>query len=654
MVIRACGMSRAVHPHANMCGIAGFAHRDRQYQVPGQIMRVMCDAIRHRGPDDEGIFISGPVGIGMRRLSIIDLAGGHQPISNETGLLNIVFNGEIYNYAEIRKELIERGHVFKTNSDTETILHLFEDVGPDCVRRLRGMFTIHDARDGSLFLARDRFGIKPLYIAENGSRIAFASELKALIAAGLTDRALDWEALDAYFELGYIPAPASPFRDVRKLEPGFWLQWHPENVTKQAQYWDLPTQTESAPKDIEERVLGWLDDSVKAHLVSDVPIAAFLSGGIDSSAIVSSMALQSGASPHAFTARYLGSGAEGTDETGLARLLANRYGAKLTVVDVAPQVRDIFEPIIRTLDEPHADESAIPSWVLSQAIAAEYKVALAGTGGDELFAGYRRHIGLPVGEYYGRLPRSIQRLVSTIADAIPEPAGGELGVDRLKRFVRSNEGPAWQRYLAYFSRLPWVRRQSLYAGSVRDHVAGNSAARWFESFDKRGGSLPGIRAGLYLDYKTYLPDDILALSDRISMAHSLEVRVPFVDHELIGHVYPLPDRTKIGAGKAKQLLRRAVRNRLPAEHFSAPKRGFVGPSASWLRNELREMITDELSADRMTRLGLFDPATVTGLMDEHFAGRHNRSGILWELLCFTTWHRLLVEDSTPALLELLP
>jgi len=631
-----------------MCGIAGFAHRDRQYQVPSQVLRIMCDAIRHRGPDDEGIHISGPVGIGMRRLSIIDLAGGHQPIANETGLITIVFNGEIYNYQEIRRELLHRGHVFKTNSDTETILHLYEDVGPDCVKRLRGMFAlaIHDARDGSLFLARDRFGIKPLYIAESQNRIAFASELKALVAAGLTDRALDWEALDAYFELGYIPAPASPFRDVRKLEPGYWLHWHPERGVTRSQYWDLPAHTIVAPRDIEEQVVAWLDDSVKAHLVSDVPIAAFLSGGIDSSAIVSSMALQSGESPHAFTARYLGSGAADTDETGLARLLADRYGAKLTVVDVDPNVRDIFEPIIRTLDEPHADESAIPSWVLSQAIASQYKVALAGTGGDELFAGYRRHIGLVVGEHYGRLPRSIQRAVSMFADALPEPKGSGMGMDRLKRFVRSNEGPAWQRYLAYFTRLPWVRRQSIYADSVRGHVAGNSASRWFEALHARGGSLPGIRVGLYLDYKTYLPDDILALSDRISMAHSLEVRVPFVDHEFVERVYPLPDRAKIGVGRAKQLLRQSLRGRLPREHFSAPKRGFVGPSSAWLRNELREMITDELSAERMTRLGLFNPQEVTRLLEEHFTRKHNRSGILWELLCFTTWHRLVVEDSS--------
>jgi asparagine synthase (glutamine-hydrolysing) len=610
----------------------------------------MCDAIQHRGPDDEGIHVSGPVGLGMRRLSIIDLAGGHQPITNETGLISIVFNGEIYNYRELRRELLDRGHVFKTSSDTEAILHLYEDLGPDCVKRLRGMFSfaIHDARDGSLFLARDRFGIKPLYVTQTRERFAFASELKSLVSAGLTSRQLDWQALDAYFELGYIPAPASPFADVRKLEPGFWMRWHPEEGVTQARYWDVPTEMQDAPSDIEECVRSWLDDSVRAHLVSDVPIAAFLSGGIDSSAIVSSMALVGDAVPHAFTARFLGSGAKRTDESGLAKSLAQRYGARLTVIDIEPKVSGIIEPIVHALDEPHADESAIPTWVLSKAIAAEYKVALSGTGGDELFAGYRRHIGLLVGDQFGRLPRGVKRIINTIVRRLPEPLHGGGEVDRLKRFVSGSNGPSWERYLAYFSRLAWQDRRALYSGAVRTQMDASAAFVRFEELHRGGGSLEGLRAGLYLDYKTYLPDDLLALSDRISMAHSLEVRVPFVDHVFVDHVFPLPDRTKVGWGKAKRLLRQAVRNRLPAEHFRAPKRGFVGPMASWLRGELREMISDELSGDRMRRLGLFDHRAIQSLLNDHFTRRNDRSGILWELLCFATWHRLVVEPAIPS------
>ena len=606
----------------------------------------MCDAIRHRGPDDEGILIAGHVGLGMRRLSIIDLAGGHQPITNETDRISIVFNGEIYNYRELRRELLTRGHVFKTSSDTEAILHLYEDYGVDCVKRLRGMFAfaIHDARDGSVFLARDRFGIKPLYISATRERLAFASELKSLLNAGLTARRLDWKALDAYFELGYIPAPASPFDDVRKLEPGCWCLWHPEQGVRQAKYWDLPTEEREEPPQVEESVRGWLDDSVTAHLVSDVPIAAFLSGGIDSSSIVSSMALVGDAVPHAFTARFLGSGSERTDESQLARLLADRYGARLTIVDIEPKVSDLIEPIVYALDEPHADESAIPTWLVSEAIAAQYKVALSGTGGDELFAGYRRHIGLLAGEHYRRLPRALKRVMNAVVQRLPEPRNGGAHVDRLKRFVRGSHATSWERYLAYSSRLSWQHRQELYGKDVRDQLDTASAFSQFEGLHRDGGSFDGLRAALYLDYKTYLPDDILALSDRISMAHSLEVRVPFVDHQFVENVFPLPDRTKVGLGNAKRLLRNAMRDRLPAEHFSAPKRGFVGPMSAWLRGELREMITDELSGDRMRRLGLFEQRAIQRLLDDHFGHRHDRSGILWELLCFTTWHRLIAES----------
>jgi asparagine synthase (glutamine-hydrolysing) len=370
-----------------MCGIVGIVHRDADRPVEREAIRTMCAAIRHRGPDDEGLFLAGGAGLGMRRLSIIDLTGGRQPIFSEDGSKVIVFNGEIYNYRDLRRDLISRGHRFATHGDTETILHLYEEIGPRCVERLRGMFAlaIWDATTRSVFLARDQFGIKPLYYTLRPWGLAFASELKALVAAGLTLRELDWDALDGYFQLGYILAPATPFRDVRKLEPGHWLLWRDTGQVTVHAYWDLPQHTTVAPPDIERHVLQWLDDSVTAHLVSDVPVAAFLSGGLDSSAVVASMALVPGGEPpHAFTARYFGTGAEAADETALARALAERYGARLTLVDIRPDVRNIFEPIVRALDEPHADDSAIPTWALSQTVGSSFKVALTGIGGDEL------------------------------------------------------------------------------------------------------------------------------------------------------------------------------------------------------------------------------------------------------------------------------
>ncbi|HEX9729002.1 MAG TPA: asparagine synthase (glutamine-hydrolyzing) [Gemmatimonadales bacterium] len=626
-----------------MCGIVGIVHREGYAPVATSAVQRMCDAIRHRGPDDEGLHVDGRVGLGMRRLSIIDLAGGHQPIYNEDRSKVIVYNGEIYNYRSLMRDLTARGHRFRTASDTETIVHLYEEYGSDCVQRLRGMFgfAIWDATAARLVLARDRFGMKPLYTVEAPWGIAFASELKALHALGLTGGDLDWDAIDQYFRLGYIPAPATPFLAVRKLSPGHVLEWREADGATARRYWSLPVDTTTTPRDPDARILKWLDESVRAHLVSDVPVAAFLSGGMDSSAVVSSWAL-AGETPHAFTARYHGRGAEAADETPLAQALARRYGAKLTVVDVEPRVRDLFEPIVRALDEPHADESVVPTWLLAERIASEYKVALAGTGGDELFGGYRRHLGLLLSEWYCRTPALLRRTASALADRLPEPRGGGLGVHRLKRFLRAAPGDAAERYFDLLDRFP-NDAPAFYADPIRQERSGTAARQHLREAYREGGSPGGLRAALYLDYQTYLPDDLLHLSDRIAMAHSLEVRVPFVDHEFVGRVFTLPDRSKIGFSQPKRLLRRALRSRLPAEHFRAPKRGFVGPTAAWLRYELHDVLTDELSHERMARLGLFEPATVDGLLDDHLSGRQNREGVLWALLAFSTWHRLYVE-----------
>jgi len=634
---------------ALMCGIVGIVHQDPAQPVSPAVIRQMCNAIRHRGPDDEGVHVDGPVGVGMRRLSIIDLAGGHQPIFNEDRSAVIVFNGEIYNYAELRRGLVDRGHTFTTQGDTETILHLYEEEGPACVARLRGMFAfaIWDAKARALLLARDRFGIKPLYVAVAPWGIAFASELKALHAAGVADRTLDWDALDMYFQLGYIPAPATPFAGVTKLEPGHTAVWRPGRGLSTTQYWDLPRERAEAPRDADARVREWLDESVRAHLVSDVPVAAFLSGGLDSSAVVASWALASDA-PHAFTARYLGSGAASADETGLARRLAAKYGVTLTEVDIHPDVRDLLEPITHALDEPHADQSAVPTWLLSQAVGASYKVALTGIGGDELFAGYRRHIGLLAGERYARLPHGVQWGLSGLANLMREPAGASLSVDRFKRFLRPGNGSTPDRFLGYVTRCADGDRRALYVAGLREGRATGRASARFRDLYQRHGAPAGLSAGLYLDYKTFLADDVLALSDRMAMAHSLEIRVPFVDHVLVERVFPLPDRTKIGLWRNKRLLKRALRGRLPREHLRAPKRGFVGPTAEWLRHELRDVLEDELAPARLQRLGYFEPAVVRGLLDDHFARRHNREGILWALLCFSVWHRVYLESGVLA------
>ncbi|HET9440592.1 MAG TPA: asparagine synthase (glutamine-hydrolyzing) [Longimicrobiales bacterium] len=632
-----------------MCGIVGVARRQGAPQITRDEIANMCELIRHRGPDEGGMHVSGHVGLGMRRLSIIDLAEGHQPIYNEDGTKVLVFNGEIYNYRELRRGLLERGHRFKTNSDTETIVHLYEELGADCVKQLRGMFGIAlwDETRGSLLLARDRFGIKPLYFATTNDQIVFASELKALFETGLLEHRLDWRALEMYLRLGYIPAPYTPFEGVRKLEPGHVLTWKQDGTWTDEQYWDLP-QHESNEAVTPASVLGWIDESVTAHLVSDVPMAVLLSGGLDSSAVFSSMAM-SGASPHAFTARYLGSGAADSDETGLARELVNRYGGRLTIVDIEPDVSNVLERAMYSLDEPHADESAIPTWLLSQRVAQDYKVVLAGTGGDELFGGYRRHFGLLASNWYTGLPPFARSLITSAVSTLPEPRNGQLSVHRLKRFVRTEPGSVPARYYAMLNKLPDIDSASLFAPELRAQVGGAPAAQHLRALYEAGGEPRGLKAALYMDYKTYLPDDILHLSDRIAMAHSLEVRVPLVDHLLVERIFPLSDRAKVGRGKAKQLLRRALASRLPQAHFSAKKRGFVGPTAMWLRNELRDMVIDELSPARIGQLGFFDTDAVTKLVDDHMTRRHNREAALWALLSFAVWHRVFVEQpATPA------
>ena len=624
-----------------MCGIVGLAHSDPSCPVAPETVRRMCDAIAHRGPDDEGIFTDGGIALGMRRLSIIDLAGGHQPVFNEDRTCAIVFNGEIYNYREIRAWLQGRGHVMRTNSDTETIVHLYEEVGDRCVERLRGMFAfaIWDARRRRLLLARDRFGIKPLYVASGSWGLAFSSELKALHACGLTGPELDWTALEGVFRVGYVAAPRTPFKAVRKLEPGHLLTWEAGREPQSRRYWDIPVQEAATPRDVERYVLERLDESVTAHLVSDVPVAAFLSGGLDSSAVVASMAL-GGNGAHAFTVRYAGSGAAAADETGLARELAQRYGVRLSVVDVEPDIRSIFERIVYALDEPHADESAVPTWLLCERVAEEYKVALVGTGGDELFGGYRRHMALALSSAWQRLPGALRGAASAAASRLPESRAGNLGVTRFKRFLRSGGETLAARYLSMQDRLGTL---PLFAPDIRADVGAEYTRGIFE---QHGAAAPRdglVRPALYLDYKTYLPDDLLHLSDRMSMAHSLELRVPFVDHELVESLFPIPDSVRVGALRPKRLLRRALRSRLPAAHFSAPKRGFIGPTALWLRNELAEMLADELSADRIRRLGFFDPQSVDRLRREHMEHRQNHSGTLWALLSFSVWLRTFGE-----------
>jgi asparagine synthase (glutamine-hydrolysing) len=618
-----------------MCGIVGIVHTNPERPVEVQRIRAMCDSMRHRGPDDEGIALGRGAAIAARRLSIIDVEFGHQPIWNEDSTVAIAFNGEVYNHRDVRREAMERGHRFQTACDTEAVLHLAEDYGPQTPAKLRGMFSfaVWNDKRRELLLARDRFGIKPLYYVTGPWGLAFASELKTLVAAGITDRALDWSALDMYFELGYIVAPATPFLDVRKLPPAHTLVWRDGEVYVE-RYWSLPRASD-APEPSTDEVLEWMDDSVRAHMVSDLPVAAFLSGGLDSSAVLASAAAD-GAPPHAFTCRYSGSGSAATDETALAAAMAERGGARLTVVDIHADIAGTFDRIIRALDEPLADDSAIPSWFLAERVAAEYKVALTGIGGDELFVGYRRHQAIMALDAWQMVPRPIRGAISGLASLLPEPTGWP-AIGRAKRFLDIGERGHASRYLGAVRRLGRDERSWLYG---EDPTRGDftSALRSLGVIATESSPRDSLTAALVQDYRAFLADDVLALADRVSMAHGLELRVPFVDHEMVERIFPLPAHVKATVWQRKRLLSKALKSRLPAEHFRAPKRGFTGPTGAWMRSELRPMLLDLASGDRIRRLGVLNATAVRGLVSDHLNSRRDRETSLWAVLCFLAWH----------------
>ena len=601
--------------------------------------------MQHRGPDDHGAFERPGVALAMRRLSIIDLEGGAQPIANEDGSVQVVMNGEIYNFAELRAQLRAAGHTFRTASDTEVVVHLWEDYGPAAFERLRGMFAIAlwDERSRTLALARDPMGIKPLYYVRRTDGLDFASEMKLLLDLEETPRDLDVDSLAVYFILGYIPPAETIYRGIVELPPGHHLVWRPGLAPAPVSYWQL-NFTRNGHRSLGE----WMEildaalaDAVRSHLVADVPVGAFLSGGLDSAAVVAYMGGALEEPPRTFTVRYAGAGSADADETDLAALLAHRYGTRHTVIDVQPHVAEVLDDIVEAFDQPMADESAVPTYYLTQAVAREMKVALSGLGGDELFGGYERHLGLHLSRFVDPFPVWARSAVGRGANRIaPWVAGRGLSGDRLHRFARSLGRPPAERYAGFVTRLWPEELKGLLAQSVAEAVDwGAVQYRLIRHFGEDEGA-PMLDRALRLDYAQYLPGDILALTDRLSMRHSLEVRVPFVDQRLVQLVATMPPRLKVRGLTKKFALRRLMADRLPAELFRAPKRGFVGPTASWLREELRPLVNESLSADALRDVAWLDPKAVTSMVRHHMDGRSDRYGpVLWSLLIFERWRQ---------------
>ena len=590
----------------------------------------MSVTLVHRGPDSDGALIDGPVGLAARRLAIIDLETGDQPIANEDGTIHVVQNGELYNYRELRAELERAGHRFRTHGDTEVLVHLYEQHGLDFARRLRGMFTVAlwDSRERRLVLARDRYGIKPLYYRVAGGGLEFASELRALSRGEI-----DLDALEAFLAFNSIPAPLTIFRDTRKLPAGHLLVW--EDGKTRTERFARPGPALELRHDDEaeliEELRARLRDSVRAHLVSDVPVGVLLSGGIDSSALTALAAEESAEPVRTFS---IGFEERSFDELSDARLVAERYGTQHRELVLSPDAALLLPALADAFDEPFADSSALPTYLVSQLAASDVKVALSGEGGDELFGGYYTYVADLLAERTAGLARVARPLV----ERLPTSTARASFDYKAKRFVRAAHLPPLERHHGW---------KEIFSPEMRARLTGRRSefdpvdlmrARFAET---EGAELLGRLQDV--DFGVYLVDDLLVKTDRASMAHSLEARVPFLDPVVTNFAFTLPASQRVRGLRKKVLLRKAVAPLVPDRIIRGKKRGFSIPAAAWLRGELEPFARDTLCAETLHRQGFFRPEVVRSLIDRHVAGEEDLSRQLWGLLAFTLWHERHVE-----------
>src|SRR5512133_2030893 len=621
-----------------MCGICGIAST-RGTVDPGRLAAMSATLVQ-RGPDSDGAYVEGPVGLAARRLAIIDLATGDQPISNEDGRITVVQNGELYNYRELRLELERAGHRFSTSGDTGVLVHLYEEHGERFAERLRGMFAVAlwDAVRGRLVRARDPYGIKPLYYREAGGEIEFASELRALPRGEI-----DLDALDAFLAFNSVPGPLTIFREVRKLQAGHVLTWENgrSEITRYAR--PAPVAADQVRRDDDAELLeelrARLRDSVRAHLVSDVPVGVLLSGGIDSSALTALAAQESSEPVRTFS---IGFEERSFDELGDARLVAERYGTRHRELVLRPDAALLLPALADAFDEPFADSSALPTYLVSQLAAEDVKVALSGEGGDELFGGYYTYAADLLAERVGGLARLARPLV----ERLPTSSKKTSFDYRAKRFVRAAHLPPLERHHAW---------KEIFSADARAELTGRAhpwepvdllRSRFAETEDAE------LLARLQdVDRTIYLVDDLLVKPDRASMAHSLEARVPFLDPVVTNFALALPARHRVRGLRKKVLLRKAVAPLVPGRIVRGKKRGFSIPAAAWLRGELEPFARETLSEETLRRQGFFRPEAVKRLIDRHVAGREDLSRQLWGLLAFTLWHERHVEREPQALRE---
>ncbi|MGC1978924.1 MAG: asparagine synthase (glutamine-hydrolyzing) [Candidatus Sulfotelmatobacter sp.] len=621
-----------------MCGIAGIVGAGDDNRIDYDVIHRMCQTLVHRGPDDEGMFVKDGAGLGMRRLSIIDLAGGHQPVFNEDRTAWVVFNGEIYNFRELRRELEQKGHRFHTHSDTEVIVHLYEDLGAECVHKLRGMFAfaLFDERHRRLLLARDRLGKKPMHYALSDGRLLFGSEIKAILAAAPELSAVNSQALLQYFYFGYIPDPATAFLGIQKLPPGHLLEFEREEVHVR-QYWDLPEYGTYSPAS-EEECLDELEEklaeAVRIRLIADVPLGALLSGGTDSSTIVALMARASSTPVKTFS---IGFRHADLNEAPYARMVAEQFGTEHHELILEPKVAETVEMLARSLEEPFGDSSMLPTYYVSCLARKYVTVVLSGDGGDEAFAGYDRYrihlrdrSGYWIPPWAGELYR--ERVYPRLPFGVPG-----------RNFAYSISLPWPERYIEAVSLVPYQRNFMILAGEFVE--VGTHPLDTFRNYISAAPARDPVSRILYLDTKTYLPGDILTKVDRMSMAASLEARVPMLDHVFLEWVTSLAPQWKMGKQGQKYILTKlAERVGVPREALHRPKQGFALPLLHWMRHELKELVVSLLLDPSTLQRGYFNEQGVRHLLDEFLSGRTDDYLPIWRLMMFELWQRNFLEQ----------
>jgi asparagine synthase (glutamine-hydrolysing) len=593
----------------------------------------MCATIRHRGPDDTGVFVSGPVGLGMTRLSIIDVAGGHQPIFNEDRSCAIVFNGEIYNHRDVRRELERRGHRYTTLSDTETILHAYEEYGEQCVTHLRGMFAIAiwDGPRQRLFLARDRLGKKPLYYSHDGTRLVFGSELKAILAHPEVSRRFDEQALAEYVAWGYVPDPRSIYQGIAKLPPAHFLVCEQGRVRVE-RYWDVacaPPVKHEPEEFYVERALEILDEAVRIRLMSEVPLGAFLSGGTDSSVVVALMAKHSNTPVKTFS---IGFEEQAYNELPYARAVAEHFRTEHHEEIVRPDAAHDVPALVRQFDEPFADSSMIPTYYVSRSARRHVTVALSGDGGDELFAGYLRYVDPAHVRAALRLPLSLRRALLGPAARLLPP--GVRGIDRLRDFVSGED----EYYVRQMTHGLSTTHRAVFTPELAARVA-TDPARVAAPFLSAVRGMDVLSRRQYLDTHTYLPGDILTKVDRASMMVSLESRAPLLDHVLAEFAATIPADLRMKGMTTKYILKKVAERLMPAELVHRPKMGFGIPVTAWLRGEWAERSGDLVLGKRARARGIFREDFLRRVMDEHRAGRRDHASMIWTLMMLEMWFR---------------